>query len=150
MFRDERDSRLKRLFALGDEAERCREAKAYDAALVMEFIQLDTWAYLLRPKRFQDHTRKSFIWFVERYLRSDPDQTYRYNGLDVYAARCAMLHTFGSLTDIHAKDKSVVAWRYHSGTQNTFVPGLHRMAYVSSTDSSRMPDEPSVNVWANF
>ena len=41
------------------------------------------------------------------------------------------LHTFGSLADLHQDDPTVVVWRYHLGKQNTFVPGLDRMAYIS-------------------
>ena len=131
LLRDERTPRLQRLFALGHETERCYDAKLYDAALAMQFIQLDTWAFLLRPSSFRKHNRRSFIWFVETYLATDPDQSYQYAGADVYGARCAMLHTFGSLTDRHENDPSSVVWRYHLGLHHSFVPRLHRMAYVS-------------------
>lgn len=131
LLRDEREPRIKRIIALGREITKCLAAKAYDSALVMQFIQLDTWAFLTRPLSMTVHGRASFMLFIERYLRDAPEQGYSYAPSDVYAARCALLHTFGAVADIHDKDKSVVIWRYHLGKQNTFVPGLDWMAYVS-------------------
>jgi hypothetical protein len=97
----------------------------------MQFIELDTWAYLTQPASMTKHDRHSFMWFIERYLKDAPGQGYSYAPNDVYAARCGLLHTFGSLADAHEKDDSVVLWRFHLGKENTFVPGLDRMAYIS-------------------
>jgi hypothetical protein len=131
LLRDERTPRVERIKALGREVHRCLEAKAYDSALVMQFIELDTWAFLTRPASMTIHGRTSFMWFIERYMRDAPGQGYSYRSSDVYAARCGLLHTFGALADMHEKDKSVVIWRFHLGNLNTFVPGLDRMAYIS-------------------
>jgi hypothetical protein len=131
LLRDERAPRIERINALGREVANCWEAKAYDAALVMQFIQLDTWAFLTRPARMTNHRRASFMWFIARYMRDAHGQGYSYSPSDVYAARCGLLHTFGALADMHEKDESVVIWRLHLGKLNTFVPGLHRVAYIS-------------------
>jgi hypothetical protein len=131
MLRDERTPRIERIHALGREVIKCIEAKAYDAALAIQFIKLDTWAFLTRPASMTVHGRASFIWFIERYMRDAPGQGYSYSPSDVYAARCGLLHTFGSLANMHETDKSVVIWRFHLGKLNTFVPGLDRMAYIS-------------------
>ncbi len=131
MLRDERAPRVKRINALAGEVHACIKANAYDAALVMQFVELDTWAFLARPGSMTVHGRTSFKWFIERYMRDAPGQGYSYAPSDVYAARCGLLHTFGSLADAHERDKSVVIWRFHLGRENTFVPGLHRMAYIS-------------------
>jgi hypothetical protein len=116
---------------LGTEVRKCLEAKAYNAALAMQFIELDTWAFLSRPASSIRHGRSSFMGFIRRYMQDAPGQGYSYRPEDVYAARCALLHTFGALADMHAENKSVVIWRYHLGQKNTFVPGLDRMAYIS-------------------
>jgi hypothetical protein len=131
MLRDERAPRVKRINALAGEVHACIKGNAYDAALVMQFVELETWAFLARPGSMTVHGRTSFKWFIERYMRDAPGQGYSYAPSDVYAARCGLLHTFGSLADAHERDKSVVIWRFHLGSENTFVPGLHRMAYIS-------------------
>ena len=134
LLRDERPSRIERIKALTREVAKCLESKAYDSALVMQLIELDTWAFLTRPASMTIHGRASFMWFIERYMRDAPGQGYSYGPSDVYAARCGLLHTFGALADMHEKDKSVAIWRFHLGTLNTFIPGLEpRMAYISVT-----------------
>jgi len=50
LLRDEREPRIKRIMALMGEISRCFQAGLYDAALAMQFIELDTWAYLMRPR----------------------------------------------------------------------------------------------------
>jgi hypothetical protein len=97
----------------------------------MQFIELDTWAYLVRPAAMPKHGRTSFKWFIEKYLRSDLAQEYQYAPEDAYAARCGILHTLGALSDLHQADPSIVIWRFHLGTSNTYVPGTKGMAYIS-------------------
>jgi hypothetical protein len=36
-------------------------------------------------------------------LKGHEDQPYKYRGLDVYGARCAVLHAFGTEVDFHNK-----------------------------------------------
>jgi len=77
------------------------------------------------------HGRRSFEWFIEKYLHGDPAQEYQYASKDAYAARCGVLHTSGALSDLHRDDSSIVIWRFHLGMGNTYVPGTKRMAYIS-------------------
>jgi hypothetical protein len=64
LLRDERSPRVKRITALGEEVQKCLEVQAFDSALVMQFIELDTWAFLTRPTSIRG--RRSFMWFIER------------------------------------------------------------------------------------
>ena len=131
LLRDERAPRVERIKALMAEVAGCFAAKRYEAGLVMQFIELDTWAYLTRPKGTK-HGRSSFKRFIGKYLHSDPDQPYQYAAEDVYAARCGLLHTFGSISDLHHNDNTLVIWRFHLGRCNTYIPGLDGyMAYIS-------------------
>jgi hypothetical protein len=36
-------------------------------------------------------------------MRADPKSEYRYEGVDLYAARCAVPHSYGSISDAHGK-----------------------------------------------
>lgn len=115
LLRDERAPRVKRITALTSETARCFESGLYDAAVVMQFIELDTWAYLMRPATMTKHGRTSFKWFIREYLRSDLAQEYKYAPEDAYAARCGILHTLGAISDLHHADPSIVVWRFHGG-----------------------------------
>jgi hypothetical protein len=45
----------------------------------MQFVELDTWAYLMRPKEMTKHGRTSYRHFVRKYLKGDPEPEYQYN-----------------------------------------------------------------------
>lgn len=129
--RDERGPHAVQITALMHETARCFDSGLYDAGLAMMFIELDIWAYLMRPEKMTKHGRASFKWFIDKYLRGDPAQEYQYGAEDAYAARCGILHTLGSLSDLHQKDPPPVIWRFHHGTGNTYVPDTKTMAYIS-------------------
>jgi hypothetical protein len=89
------------------------------AALAMVYVGIDTMALLACPLGQPEQFKKDFILWVDKYLRADVASDYQYEGVDVYAARCALLHSYGSL----AKD--------HRGAQpprqfNYIVDGPHR------------------------
>ena len=71
------------------------------AALVMVFVGIDTMAWLSLPLGERSVRRLSFCHWVDTYLKTDSTQPYQYIGIDVYAARCAMLHNYGSLAALH-------------------------------------------------
>ena len=81
--------------------QRAQDANALLAALSMVYIGIDTFAWLSTDKPHAD--RNSFIEWVNTYLTSGPTQPYQYDGLDVYAARCAFMHTYGSVSNLHGK-----------------------------------------------
>jgi len=90
--------------------------------LALSFICMDTIAYLSRPAGQATHTRAEFISWVDKYLRGHHDQPYQYRGLDVYAARCAVLHTYGSKAALHRADPSTKLFGYHDGGRHMHDP----------------------------
>ncbi|MFT3931057.1 MAG: hypothetical protein QM709_12265 [Spongiibacteraceae bacterium] len=81
---------------------------AYDvgatvAALSMVYIGIDTFAWLSLPLERDRQTRNDFYEWVDTYLKTEDEQPYQYVGKDLYAARCAVLHTFATLADLHKK-----------------------------------------------
>jgi hypothetical protein len=130
LLRDERKPRHYRIGDLTGETARCFKAGFFDAAVVMQFIELDTWAYLMRPPEMTRHGRASFKWFIGEYLQTDPTQEYQYRPEDAYASRCGALHTGGALSDLH-DDASIAMWRFHTGKHHTYAPGMKGIAYIS-------------------
>ena len=103
-----------------EEMKKCEEAEAIFAALAMAYVCIDTMAYLSMPESQSEQRRQDFIDWVNTYLRGHPHQPYQYNGIDVYAARCALLHTFGTEAKIHREDPSITMFGYHNG-------GMHKI-----------------------
>jgi hypothetical protein len=80
---------------------KCQEADALMAALAMVYVGIDTMAWLSLPIGSSSVNRSCFCNWVDTYLKTDASQPYQYIGIDVYAARCAMLHGYGSIADLH-------------------------------------------------
>jgi hypothetical protein len=65
------------------------------------YVAIDTMALLSCPVGQQAQTRADFIAWVDRHLKADATSEYQYEGMDVYAARCALLHSYGSVASMH-------------------------------------------------
>lgn len=116
------------ILGLVSEMKRCDESGLTTASLAMAFICIDSLANLSKPAGKQRVTRDDFKKWVERHLKGHPEQSYQYRGKDVYAARCAFLHTYGSEAELHEKDSDTLKYGYHDGGKHIFnpkvVPGL--------------------------
>jgi hypothetical protein len=98
---------LKGVMNLLHEIARCQNADANVAAVAMVYVCIDTMAFLAMPAGQMTQGKTDFISWVDNYLKADPSQPYQYRGIDVYAARCSLLHAFSAETEAHRKDLSV-------------------------------------------
>ncbi len=114
----------KSIIDLVSELKRCDECGITTAALAMAYICIDTIANLARPINKSKVTRADFKEFVDTYIKAHPDQPYQYRGKDVYAARCAFLHTYGSETELHTEDPDTIKFAYHNGGKHQYSPSL--------------------------
>jgi hypothetical protein len=78
-----------------------QDSGAILAALAMVYVGIDTMALLACPLGKAEQTKGDFIKWVDTYLRAQPPSDYQYEGADVYAARCALLHSYGSVAKDH-------------------------------------------------
>lgn len=86
------------------EAHTAHAAGATVAALAMVYIGIDTMTWLSLPIGKEKQGRSDFYQWVNTYLKTDASQSYQYVGKDVYAARCAVLHMFSTLSDLHKEN----------------------------------------------
>lgn len=103
------------LSGLARELKACADAGHIMAALAFAYVCLDTMAYLAMPTGKQEQTADDFISWVDTYLTADVMQPYQYRGRDLYAARCGVLHTFGSEARLHRKDPAIPLLSYTDG-----------------------------------
>ncbi len=80
---------------------RSQDGGAVVAALCMTFVTVDTMAWLNLPVGRSSVKRDDFCQWVDAYLKAAEGELYQYAALDVYAARCAMLHHYGAEADLH-------------------------------------------------
>jgi hypothetical protein len=103
-----------------DEIIRCQKADATVAAVAMVYVCIDTMAFLSMPATQTTQNKRDFITWVDNYLKADSSQSYQYRGIDVYAARCSLLHTFSAETEAHKKDPSIRLFAYSDNGPHAF------------------------------
>ena len=113
------------LVSLINEIKKCEQAGAITAALAMSFICIDAAVYLGVPEGREKQGRSDFIDWVNSYLKADPQQTYAYRGIDVYGARCAVLHSFSSESDFHLVNPEAKIYGYHDGGRHAESQDIH-------------------------
>lgn len=118
-----------------DEIKTCEKAGATTSAVAMAFVCLDTMAYLSLPAGREARGKADFIAWVDAHLKGHDDQPYQYRGLDVYGARCAMLHAFGSKADFHEKNEDAKTFGYHDGGEHAYDPAVDERLVIIGTVS---------------
>jgi hypothetical protein len=118
-----------------DEIKRCEASGATTASLALAFICVDTMAFLSLPNHKDTQSRSDFIGWVDNYLKGDQSQPYQYRGLDVYGARCALLHAFGSETNYHQKYPEAKRFGYHDGGMHAYDPAQNEHLVIIGTAS---------------
>lgn len=123
------------VYGLIDEIKRCEAAGATTASLALAYICIDTMAFLSMPDGKNMQGRTEFIAWVDSYLKGDPSQPYQYRGLDVYGARCALLHAFGSETGYHQTYPEAKRFCYNDGGMHALDPIVDEHLVVIGTAS---------------
>lgn len=81
----------------------CRASQLYVPALVLAYAGIDILASLDPPEPSAG-TRCRFVSWVERYLL--PTSGLPCDAVDLYAARCGVVHTLGPESDLAAEAKA--------------------------------------------
>lgn len=126
---------LKSIVDLVSEMKRCDECGITSASVAMAYICIDTLANLARPLDKPRVTRADFRDWVNEYLKGHKEQPYQYRGKDVYAARCAFLHTYGSEADLHENDPDTIKFTYHDGGKHQYNPAVEKSLVLIGTRS---------------
>ena len=71
----------------------CLQSECFGSAVILTYSGIDTMAFLSMPEKQTDVRRDDFVSWCDKYIRfSGNDQL---TGLELYSARCAMLHSYG-------------------------------------------------------
>jgi hypothetical protein len=99
----------KNILLLASGIEACIEKKVNTAALILIFSGIDTVGWLDSTEEFA--TRTSFTKWADTYLLSA--KPLACTSLDLYAARCGLLHTFTPDSKLRSEGKAryiIYAW----------------------------------------
>ena len=73
------------------------------SAIILILSGIDTMAYLAMPASQDDVTRTDFVRWADHYIKFPCKE--QLTGLDLYGARCAMLHNYGITSNLSRKGK---------------------------------------------
>ena len=79
------------------------ENKCFGASVILIYSGIDAMAYLGTPCGQEDVRPEDFVDWAERYIRFPCQE--QLTGLDLYGARCAMLHTYSTTSRLSRKRK---------------------------------------------
>ncbi len=104
------------------------ERDCLGSAVILILSGIDSMAYLGMPANQQNVKRDDFVGWADRYIRF-PCQD-QLTGLDLYGARCAMLHSYGVVSKLSREgqcrkvgymNKSIPEVRYNPNVRKDLV-----------------------------
>lgn len=99
------------------------ENECYGSAVILIYSGIDTMAYLNMPDGQQDVTRRDFIEWANRYIRFPCKE--QVTGLELYGARCAMVHTYGIASSLSRQGKCrQIGYVDQSVLEGTYNPAI--------------------------
>jgi hypothetical protein len=75
----------------------------FGPAVILILSGIDAMAYISMPASQEDVTKNDFVRWADRYIKFPCSE--QLSGWDLYGARCAMLHSYGAVSDLSRKGK---------------------------------------------
>jgi len=120
---------LENIMLLKTGIDACLEKKAFIPALILTYSAIDTTGWLDSKAKFS--TRDDFIRWVDEYLlKAKP---LKCTAIDLYAARCGVLHTFTSTSQLSFSGKASIIF-YAWGKAN--AEDMQRIMDYKNTSSN--------------
>ena len=96
----------------------------FAATLIVTYTAIDTMAFLSMPENQREVRKPDFINWVESYMQTDSNQPYQYQGIDLYGARCGIIHRYGATSRL-SDSSSCKVFNYHNGSEHIYNPEIH-------------------------
>jgi hypothetical protein len=93
----------------------CLDSSFADAALALLYSAIDTLAFLGAPASTQCSTKPDFIAWCDRYIVPSLGATGGTTGIDLYGARCGVLHTSSAASALGQQGKAREVWYQFEG-----------------------------------
>lgn len=90
---------------------------AIGGALILAYAAIDAMAFLSMPESQRDVKRDDFINWAEKYMKTDSKQPYQYQGIDLWGARCAIVHRYGATSSLSDSGQCKI-FAYHNGSEH--------------------------------
>ena len=111
-----------------------KKAKASGAmagAVILTLSAIEAMAYLGIPLTRKEVHRNDYINWVNKYMKTDPKQPYQYEGIDLYGARCGIVHRYGLTSRLSEQGKCRI-FGYNNGSEHYYNPLISKDMVVIS------------------
>jgi hypothetical protein len=113
------------------------ENKHFLASLILTYSAIDCMASLIMPEDQKDVKGADFQEWVDTYMKADQDQPYKYRGIDLWGARCGLVHRYSPYSSVSERGECKV-FQYHNGNGHRYDPKINEdVVLVSALDLVR-------------
>lgn len=102
-------------------------------AIILTLSAIDAMAYLEMPMNQKEVHRKDFIYWVEKYMKTDPKQSYQYKGIDLYGARSGIVHRYGPTSRLSENGECNI-FAYTNGSEHIYNPIKNKNLVIISVN----------------
>jgi hypothetical protein len=107
------------------------DSDCYPAAVTLTYSGIDAMAFLNMPSAQTEVTQKDFVKWAERYICFPCEG--QLSGLDLYGARCSVLHAHGAASRLSRKGKCrMIGYTDQMVPEVVYRPGIRRDFVVVS------------------
>ena len=107
------------------------------ASLILTYSAIDCMASLVMPKNQKEVKGPDFQSWVDRYMKADPEQPYKYRGIDLWGARCGLVHRYSPYSKLSENGECKV-FQYHNGGGHRYDPKINEdVVLISAPDLVR-------------
>lgn len=114
-----------------NDIKRARDKGILAGSVILALSAIDAMAFLASPIKQRNVTRDDYINWVQKYMKTDSSQSYQYIGIDVYGARCGIIHRYGAESDLSDKGKCRV-FVYSNGSEHIYNPAINKDMVIIS------------------
>ena len=101
------------------------------AALILTYSAINCMASLIMLESQKKVTGKVFQDWVDTYMKADPNQSYQYRGIDLWGARCGLVHSYSPNSDL-SEDGKCKVFQYHNGDDHKYDPSINENVVMIS------------------
>lgn len=100
---------------------KARNAGILAGSIILTLSAIDAMAFLAMPLNQKEVHIKDYISWIEEYMKTDSLQQYQYRGIDLYGARCGIVHRYGVDSRL-SEDGKCRIFSYHNGSEHIYNP----------------------------
>jgi hypothetical protein len=101
------------------------------ASLILTYSAIDCMASLIMPEEQKEVTGSDFKKWVDIYMKTDPVQSYQYRGVDLWGARCGLVHRYSPYSNVIEREGCKV-FQYHDGGNHIYNPSINESVVMIS------------------